>query len=212
MKKSRIVMADEHNIVLEGIRTVLSPDYDVVGEVADGRSLIELVDREKPDLAVVDISMPGLNGIDAVRQIKTRHPDIAIVFLTMHYDATYARRAFAAGGDGYVLKHSAGRELRSAVQQVLAGHAYLSPALAEKMPDTQVSELRRVTEPRDLTDRQREVLQLIAEGKLSKEIAGILNISIKTVEFHRQKIMDQLGLRSIAELTRYAVKHGIVHL
>lgn len=208
MKRARILLADDHALVLAGIRSLLEPHYDVVGEAADGRSLVEEALRLRPDLVILDITMPMLNGIEAARQIKKSWPRAKLLFLSMHANALYLREAFDAGGSGYVLKSSASEELRIAVRRVLDGGTYVAPRFGGEVIDRVLSRSGRPAA--ELTTRQREVLQLVAEGRTNKEVAAILNVSIKTVEFHRGQIMRRLGLRSIAELTRFAVQSGFV--
>lgn len=210
MKRVRILLADDHRIVAEGLRGLLEPDFELVGIVEDGRALLAAAEQLRPDVIVADISMPLLNGIDAVRQIKRTNEDVKVVFLTMHPDVTYAASAFEAGASGYVLKHSAPSELIAAIQSALRGKTYVTPLLAGELMQFYKE---RPQEGRDelskLTERQREVVQLLAEGHSAKEIASILNISARTVEFHKYRMMQDLGLKSVAELIRYAVKHGI---
>ena len=210
MKRARILLADDHRIVAEGLRGLLEPDFELVGIVEDGRALLAAAEQLRPDVIVADISMPLLNGIDAVRQIKRTNEDVKVVFLTMHPDVTYAASAFEAGASGYVLKHSAPSELIAAIQSALRGKTYVTPLLAGELMQFYKE---RPQEGRDelskLTERQREVVQLLAEGHSAKEIASILNISARTVEFHKYRMMQDLGLKSVAELIRYAVKHGI---
>jgi len=210
MKRARVLLADDHRIVAEGLRGLLEPEFELVGIVEDGRALLAAAEQLRPDVIVADISMPLLNGIDAVRQIKRTHEDIKVVFLTMHPDVMYAASAFEAGASGYVLKHSAPSELIAAIQSALRGKTYVTPLLAG---DLMQFYKERPQEGRDelskLTQRQREVLQLLAEGRSAKEIASILNISARTVEFHKYRMMQDLGLKSVAELTRYAIKHGM---
>ncbi len=210
MKRPRILLADDHRIVAEGLRGLLEPEFELIGIVEDGRALLTAAEELRPDVIVADISMPLLNGIDAVRQIRRTNENIMVVFLTMHPDVTYAASAFEAGASGYVLKHSAPSELIVAIHTVLRGKTYVTPLLAgelsqfyKKRPGQRRGELSK------LTPRQREVLQLLAEGHSAKEIASHLNISARTVEFHKYRIMENLGLTSVAELTKYAVKHGI---
>jgi DNA-binding NarL/FixJ family response regulator len=209
MRRPRVLLADDHQIVAEGLRSLLEPEFELVGIVQDGRALLESAETLQPDVIVADISMPLLNGIDAVRQIKKTHEDIKVVFLTMHPDVTYAASAFEAGASGYVLKHSAPSELATAIQSALGGKTYVTPLLAGEL----MQFYREGTDHRDgtprLTSRQREVLQLFSEGRSAKEIATILNISPRTVEFHKYRIMDNLGLKTAAELIQYAIKHGI---
>jgi DNA-binding NarL/FixJ family response regulator len=205
------VLADDHTVVLEGLRRVLEPECEVVGTAADGRALLAAAERLKPDVVVADISMPLLNGIDAVRQIKKTARNVKVVFLTMHADVSYAAKALEAGGSGYVLKTSAAEELLTAIREALNGRKYVTPALSTQVLETLGKRGSRPAESLDtLTVRQREVLQLVAEGKTVKEIAGILHVSPRTVEFHKYRIMEELGLRSTGELTQYAIRHGIV--
>lgn len=210
MKRARILIADDHRIVAEGLRGLLEPDFELVGIVEDGRALLSAAEKLRPDVIVADISMPLLNGIDSVRQIKKTHEEIKVIFLTMHPDVTYAVSAFEAGASGYVLKHSAPSELITAIQSALTGRTYVTPLLAGELmqfykerPQAGLDELSK------LTQRQREVLQLLAEGHSAKEIASILNISTRTVEFHKYRIMKDLGLKNVAELVKHAIKHGI---
>ena len=211
MEKPRVLLADDHKIVLEGLRSLLQSEFEIVGEVEDGRTLVSEAERLRPDLVVADISMPNLNGIDAARQIKKINERILIVFLTMHADVTYAAGAFEAGASGYVLKHSAPQELVSAMREAMKGQTYVTPMIAGDLIGAFQSgaplkgELKAALSP-----RQREVLQLIAEGKSIKEIAAILRISTRTAEFHKYRIMEQLNIKTNAELVHYAVKHGII--
>jgi DNA-binding NarL/FixJ family response regulator len=211
MKKARILLADDHRILAEGLRRLLEPEFDLVGIVDDGRTLLAAAEKLRPDVIVADISMPLLNGIEAVRQIKKTQGNIKIVFLTMHPDVTYAASAFEAGASGYVLKHSAPSELITAINSILAGQQYTTPLIARELMEfyrdkgyKQQDGLNR------LTPRQREVLQLLAEGRSAKEIATVLNVSSRTVEFHKYKMMEEVGAKTAAELIRFAVKHGIV--
>ena len=206
------MIADDHAVVIEGIRHILEPAFDVVGSVEDGRALVAAAKRLKPDVVVVDVSMPLLNGIDAVRQIRKTNPRVKTLFLTMHADVSYATEAFDAGASGYVLKQSVAAELVTAIREVLDGREYLSPQLSPgpvrpHVTGTPSSPLL----PGALTPRQREVLQLVAEGRSVKEIARLLRVSPKTVEFHKHRISEGLGLRT-AELTKYAVAHHLTSL
>ena len=211
MKRPRILLGDDHAIILDGLRRILEPHFEVVGAAEDGRALVAAAEKLRPDIIVVDISMPLLNGIEAARQIRKAHPQTKLIFLTMHPDATYATEAFRAGASGYVLKNSAASELVTAIQEALKGRTYLTPLVAK---DAIASWVQAPSQPEmpsaALTSRQREILQLVAEGRSAKDIASILNISPRTVEFHKYRIMEVLGLRSTAELTQYAIKHGIV--
>ena len=207
----RLLLADDHSFILAGIRSLLEAQYDLVGQVSDGRALVEAALRLRPDLTILDVTMPLLNGIDAARQIKKEWPEAKLLFLTMHASAVYLREAVAAGGLGYVLKSSATEELRTAIQKVLKGGAYLAPSFDREVLEAVQSSIRKPGRSSvQLTGRQREVLQLIAEGRVNKEIATILNISVKTVEFHRGRIMGKLGVHSVAELIRWAVQAGLV--
>lgn len=209
MKRPRILLADDHRIVVEGLRGLLEPEFEIVGIVEDGRALLTAAEKLRPNVIVADISMPLLNGIDSVRQIKKTHEEIKVVFLTMHPDVTYAASAFEAGASGYVLKHSAPSELVTAIKSALRGKTYVTPLLAGEL----MQFYKKRTDQRDeltrLTPRQREVLQLLAEGRSAKDIAAILNISARTVEFHKYRIMDDLGITSAAELVKYAIEHGL---
>lgn len=210
MKQPRIILADDHRLVAEGLKALLEPEYRLVGIVEDGRALLEAADRLMPDVVVADVSMPKLNGIEATRLLKRKNPDLVVVFLTMHMDVAYAAEAFEAGASGYVLKHSAPSELLTAISCALKGHTYVSPVLAEELLDHQ---RRRGADAAGglarLTSRQREVLQLLAEGRSAKEAAAVLGISARTVEFHKYSMMEALGLKSSAELVRFAVEHGV---
>ena len=211
MKRPSVLLSEDHTIVMEGLRRILEPHLNVVGSVEDGRALVAAAKELRPDVIVADISMPLLNGIEAARQIKKMKIRTKIVFLTMHPDVTYATEAFRAGASGYVLKNSAAQELVTAIQEAFKGRVYVTPLVAKDVLHTLMTassqpEKRSV----ELTPRQREVLQLVAEGHSAKEISGILHVSPRTVEFHKYQIMEKLGLRTTPELTQYAIKHGIV--
>jgi len=210
MKRPRVLLADDHKIVTEGLKGLLEPEFELVGTVEDGRALLAAANKLQPDVIVADISMPLLNGIDSVRQIKKAHGDIKIVFLTMHPDVTYAVSAFDAGASGYVLKHSAPTELVTAIRSALNGKTFVTPLLAGEFMQLTKDRTSQREELTSLTPRQREILQLLAEGHSAKEIAKVLNISSRTVEFHKYRIMKDLGIKSAAELVHYAVRHGII--
>jgi len=212
MKPWRVLLADDHDIVIEGLRRVLNhPDIEIVGAVNDGRSLVRAVKELQPDIIVTDVTMPLLNGIDAARQIRESDPGVKIIFLTMHPDVSFATGALAAGGSGYVLKNSAGDELLTAIREAMKGRKYVTKSIAEAVTLGLSARSNTWRSPLDkLTSRQREVLQLLAEGLQVKEIAVRLHVSPRTVEFHKYRIMDELGLRTTAELSRYAARHGIV--
>jgi DNA-binding NarL/FixJ family response regulator len=211
MKKPSILLADDHRIVLDGLRGVLEEAFTIVACVTNGRDLVDEAIRLQPDVVVADISMPLLNGIEAVRKLREAGCAAKVVFLTMHPDPTYATRALQAGGTGYVLKHAASEELVTAIQEVLRGGTWISAGLQSPAMTELLGESRRhVKETLEPTGRQREVLQLLAEGKSAKEIGAILGISARTVEAHKYRMMDDLGVKSTAQLVQYAMKHGIV--
>ena len=213
MKKPRVLLADDHKIVLEGLKGLLAGEFEVIGSVEDGRALVVQAATLHPDVIVADISMPQLNGIEAARQIKKTDKNIKIVFLTMHPDATYAANAFEAGASGFVLKHSAPSELITAIHEAMKGRTYVTPLIAGDLIRTyQEGDSPGKDLWKKISPRQREILQLVAEGKSSKEIASILDISARTVEFHKYRMMEQLNIKTSAELVQYALKHGIVSL
>jgi len=210
MSKPRVLIADDHRIVVEGLKKLLSPEFEIAGAVEDGRELVKAAEELRPDVIVADISMPNLNGIEAIRQIKKVHEEIKVVFLTMLPDVAYAVSAFKAGASGYVLKHSAPDELVTAIQKSFEGKTYVTPLIAGKLLQAYEKGAHRQDETVSrLTSRQREVLQLLAEGHSAKEIAAILHVSVKTIEFHKYQMMENLGIKTLAELIRYAVKQGI---
>lgn len=211
MKRPRLLLADDHKIVLEGLRGILEPEFEIVGAVEDGRALVAEAERMSPDVVVADISMPGLNGMDAARQIKKMDEQIKIVFLTMHSDVSYAAGAFDAGASGFVLKHSAPQELITAIREAMQGRTYITPMIAgELIGSYKNGNLRAAGASTALSPRQREVLQLLAEGKSTKEIGALLNISTRTAEFHKYRMMEQLKIKTSAELVQYALKHGLL--
>jgi len=211
MTKPRVLIADDHKIVLEGLKRLLDPEFDVVGTVEDGRELLEAAERLRPDVIVADISMPNLNGLEAVRQIKKLREKTKVVFLTMHPEVAYAVSAFEAGASGYVLKHSAPDELIIAIREALRGRTYVTPLVAgELLKSYQEGTHRKAAPFSGLSSRQREVLQLLAEGHSIKDISAILDVSTKNVEYHKYRMMELLGLKTSAELVRYAVKEGLV--
>ena len=206
MKRPRIIAADDHLIVVEGLRGLLEPEFELVAVVGDGRELIEAHDRLHPDLIVADVGMPHLNGIQAMRKLKEAGSKSRFVFLTMHPDAEYAAEALESGASGYVLKHSAPEELVAAVREALAGRTYITPRIAAEV----LQAMRGGAPAARLTSRQSEVLQLLAEGKSAKQVAAALDLSPRTVESHKYAIMEALGVKTSAELVREAVKRGIV--
>lgn len=210
-QRPRVLLADDHRMFAEGLRTLLAEEFELVGIVADGVAMLEAAQRLRPDAIVADITMPRVNGIDALRQLRAVLPDVRVVFLTMHHDAAYARRALAAGAMGFVLKHSAVQELVSALRAALAGHIYVAPLLgADVLADDPTNTARRKDPFDALTPRQREVLQLLADGKSVKQVAFMLSISTRTVEFHKYTMMETVGAKSMADLVRIAIRHGLV--
>ncbi|MBV9268555.1 MAG: response regulator transcription factor [Acidobacteriaceae bacterium] len=206
----RIVLADDHTIVRQGLKLILSgqQDFEVVGEAGNGREAVELVQRLRPDVVVMDVAMPELNGIEATRRMVEANPRLKILVLSMHKEAVYVREILRAGARGYILKDAIDTELLNAVRSVARGDGYISPAVSGAL----LNDYRKdVTDPADLlSNREREVLQLIAEGRTNKEIANRLNLSVYTVDSHRGKIMEKLNLHSTGELVRFAMKHGLV--
>lgn len=213
MKKTRVLLADDHRIFLEGLRAILEPEFEIVSAVQDGRTLVAEAKRLSPDVVVADISMPGLNGIDAARQVREIDEDIKIVFLTMHSQVSYAASAFEAGASGFVVKHSAPQELITAIRETMQGRTYVTPMIAgDLIAFYQHGSLRHGELKTALSPRQREVLQLLVQGKSVKEIAAALNISARTVEFHKYRMMEQLKTRTSAELIQYALMNGLASL
>jgi len=208
MRKPRILLGDDHALVLEGFRRILEGHYELVGTVGDGRALLEAAKSMHPDIVILDISMPLLNGIDAAAQLKKICPKAKIIIVTMHADTDYVRSAFEAGASAYVLKRSAVDELEQAIRAVLEGHSYITPLITKELVDVFLA--TGSEKSGGLTPRQREVLQHLAEGRTAKEIANLLNITPRTVEFHKGQIMDHLNLRTTADLIKYALTHGIV--
>lgn len=207
-RRPRVLLADDHTIVAEGLASLLKLDCELVGRVANGRDLLRAAEELAPDIIVSDISMPLLNGIEALRHLKKKDPRVKVIFLTVHDDVSYVVEALRAGAVGYVLKQSAAEELRSAIRVVEQGKTYVTPLVPKERIDELLSAAESVGVA--LTPREREVLQLLAEGRAVKEIASILEISPRTVEFHKYNLMEKLSLRTTAELTQYAIKHGIV--
>jgi DNA-binding NarL/FixJ family response regulator len=215
MTRPRILMADDHSIVLAGHRTLVEYEGEVTGTVEDGRSLVAEAQKLRPDIILLDISMPLLNGLDAARQLTKLVPESKLIFLTMHATPTYATEAFKAGASGYLIKRSAASELKEAIQAVMRGQHYLTPLITKAVLAATLNSRAKPIPKRSiaiLTPRQREVLQLISEGKGTKDVSALLNISIKTVEFHKLRIMEQLDLHSTAELIRFAIAEGLVEL
>jgi DNA-binding NarL/FixJ family response regulator len=213
MYKPRILIADDHALVAEGLKGLLAEKYDIVGISPNGRRLLADAAMLRPDVIVLDIGMPELNGIDAAVQLGKILPSAKLVFVTQQIDIQYLRAAFRAGGTGYVAKQSATQELLIAISNALRGEVYVTPLLKDAFPNLSLKELRQGSDvfAKNLTPRQREVLQLVAEGKTIKEISFVLQISPKTVEFHKNALMNEIGLRTTAELTRYAISRGLIN-
>jgi DNA-binding NarL/FixJ family response regulator len=210
MGKARILLADDHTLVAEAIKRLLEPEFDVVGVVADGRSLVREACALKPDVVLVDLNMPMLNGLDASEQLKAAHPGMKIIVLTMNEDAEIAAQTMRTWASGYLLKKSAGSELVKAVREVLRGGKYITPALDEVLAELSAREPRSPEAGRVLTQRQREVLQLLAEGCTMKEAAAILNVAARTVAFHKYRIMQDFGLANNSELLLFAIKQRVI--
>jgi DNA-binding NarL/FixJ family response regulator len=209
--RPRVLLADDHRVVSEGLKRLLTDDFELVGVVEDGRALVAAARKLLPDVIVADITMPQLNGIEAMAQLKKDNADVKVVFLTMHQDPAYARRALAAGAAGFVVKHSAPAELVLAIHAALKGQTFITPALAGDVLKQAQQEGRDANGSAPLlTPRQREILELLAQGRSAKEIAAALAISARTVEFHKYQMMEAHGLHSNAELIQFAIKHGIV--
>ena len=209
-KRIRILLADDHAVVRQGFKMILDAqaDMEIVGEAGNGREAVELAEHLKPDVVVMDVAMPELNGIEATRRLAESVPHARVVALSMHKDSVYVREILRAGARGYLLKDSVADDLVSAVRAVARGEGYLSPVVSNAVLDDY---RRHVTNPIDLlTSREREVLQMLAEGKTNKEIAGVLNLSVYTVDAHRGRIMEKLNLHSINELVRFALRNGLI--
>jgi DNA-binding NarL/FixJ family response regulator len=206
-----VLLADDHRMFAEGIKRILAPEFELLGVVGDGQALLEAAERLKPDVVVADVTMPRLNGIDATSRLKQMDERMRVVLLTMHPEAALVRRAFDAGASGYVLKHSAPDELIAAIRAALMGKTFVTPTLAGDVLRDATGAPGGSRDPvAMLTSRQREILQLVAEGRSAKEIGAALNIATRTVEFHKYRMMETLNLHTTAELVHFAIKHGIV--
>jgi DNA-binding NarL/FixJ family response regulator len=210
LTRPRVLLADDHRMVTEGLSRLLSDEFDLVGVVEDGRELVASAKRLRPDVIVADISMPVMNGIEALSRLKAHNPAVRVVFLTMHHDAHYARRALEAGALGFVLKHSAHAELVMAIRAALDGTTFLTPTLAAEVFQLQKRPAESGDPLQSISARQREILKLLAEGCSAKMIAQTLGISARTVEFHKYNMMEAFGVHSGAELVFFAIKRGIV--
>jgi DNA-binding NarL/FixJ family response regulator len=210
MPRARVLVADDHTLFCSLLKDLLEPEYEVVGIVSNGRDLLKAAASLRPDVALVDISMPALNGLDAGRRLKQENPRIKLVYLTMNNNVEYAREALEAGASAFVLKNSQSAEFLRAVRDALKGVSFIAPEIRQAMSETFVRDPKAVNRPQHLTDRQREVLQMLAEGRSLREIAGALQISYRTVRFHKVRIMEELGISKNAELVKYAMTHGII--
>jgi DNA-binding NarL/FixJ family response regulator len=209
MRTPRVLLADDHTLLLGAYERLLADECQVVGQVSDGRALVAAAEQLKPDIIVLDISMPLMNGLEAGRQIKQKSRDVKLIFLTMNDDADLAAEAFRVGASGYLLKRSAASELVTAIREVMRGRSYITPLITEGL----IGSLQRADNRgpgQELTPRQREILQLLAEGHSMKEVANLLGLTARTVAFHKYRMMEQLKLKTSAELIQYAVKHRVV--
>jgi DNA-binding NarL/FixJ family response regulator len=209
MKRARILIADDHVLMAEALQHLLQVEFDVVARVSDGRALLKVAGELQPDVVVVDIGMPLLNGLDAGEQLKALHPDIKVIYLTQNREPRYAVEAFRRKASGYLLKDSAASELTTAIREALQNRSYVSPLIAKGIVNHTSANIEDVS-LRELSSREREVLQLLAEGKSMKEVAAVLEISPRTVEFHKYRIMEHLGVKSNAELVQHAIKLGLI--
>jgi len=210
MRRARLLIADDHALVLDGFRKLLAPAYDIVGTVTDGQSLVRAAEEVAADVILIDLSMPQLNGLDAIQRIKARGTRARLIVLTMQEDRDVAAEAIRRGASAFVLKSSAASELFEAIEAVLAGRIYLSPSIADAPPGVFAGAAARNARGGSLTLRQREVLQLVAEGKSMKEAARVLGVTPRTIAFHKYSIMEQLGLKTSAQLVQHAVTLGLV--
>src|SRR5580658_10254769 len=210
MKSTRVILADDHNILVEAFRKLLEPHFEVVATVSDGRALLEAAETVKPDVILLDIGMPLLNGLEAARQLKSKLPAVKLIFLTMHEDPDLAVEAMRSGASAYLLKTSASSELLHAIHEALRGRTYITPLISRGMEKSFIRDPLGRQRPKSLTPRQREVVQLLAEGKSMKQIADVLHVTPRTVAFPKYRTMEELALKSTAELIQFAIKNHIV--
>lgn len=210
MTRTRILLADDHTIIAAGLQKLLEPHYDVVGSVEDGRALLKAAAQLKPDVVLLDIAMPLLNGLDAARELKKTLPAVKLIFLTMNADPDIASEALRIGASAYLLKTSQPSELLQAIHDVIRGISYVTPQISRALNETFLRDPKSLHRSRELTGRQREVLQMLAEGRSLKEIAYVLQITHRTVRFHKAKIMTELGIGTNSELVKYAITHGVI--
>ncbi len=212
MERIRILLADDHTMICAGFQRLLEPRYEVVGSVADGHALLKAAAELKPNIILLDIGMPLLNGLDAGRELRKSMPAIKLVFLTMNADLDVAAEAFRIGAAGYLLKNSKACELLQALDDVVRGKPYVTPQIRQAMEKTFIRNPRALDRPRHLTDRQRAVLQMLAEGRSMKKIADTLQITHRTVRFHKYRVMEELAITTNSELVQYAIKHAMIAL
>jgi len=211
MANTRVLLADDHSLILEGVRSTLEPRFDVVGHAGDGKALVDAAENLRPDVIVLDVSMPVLNGFEAAQRVRKFLPAVKLIFLSQHRDPAYLRQALKIGASGYVLKSEASEELHRALAAVMGGETFISQGFGQQVIDNLWNRSKEINnESSDLTGRQREILQLVVEGRSNKEIADLLEVSIKTVEFHRARLMNKLGARSAAQLAKVAVERGLI--
>ena len=212
MKRTRILLADDHSMVCAGLQKLLEPEFEVIGSVGDGRALLKAAAELRPDLVLLDVGMPLLNGLDAGRELRNILPSTKLIFLTMNPDPDVASEALRIGASGYLLKNSQGDELVRAVRSALRGVSYVTPQVSQALEQSFIRDPKSLTQAKTLSTRQREVLQMLAEGRSMKEIAFTLDISLRTVRFHKYRIMEELGITTNSDLVRYAIKHSITPL
>lgn len=210
MRRISILVADDHTMVCEGLKRMLEPDFEVIACVQNGRALVKAATEMKPDLVVVDVGMPMLNGLDAARELKKLMPRLKLIFLTMNPDPDIAGEALRVGASGYLLKNSEAEELLKAVRDAIRGTSYVTPQIRVAMAESFIRDPKSLDRPKHLSARQQEVLQMLAEGRRMQEVADVLHISRRTVRFHKQQIMEELGIKSTAELVQYAIKHAMI--
>lgn len=210
MKRARVVLADDHTLMLEALKNLLEPEFEVAGIFADGLALVEGAPGLAPNVIVLDIGMPNMNGLLAGQRLKQSLPRVKPIYLTMNHDADTAAEAFRLGASGYLLKNSAASELVRALREVVSGGSYVTPLMTGDMVGSFIQNFKQMKEPRQLTQRQKEVLQLLAEGRSMKEVAFLLNVSPRTVAFHKYTMMEHLHVRSSAELIQYAIRNSVM--
>jgi DNA-binding NarL/FixJ family response regulator len=210
MARIRILLADDHTLFCSLLRDLLEPEYEVVGSVSDGQELLKAASSLRPDVVIADIGMPSLNGLDAGRRLKQANPHVKLIYLTMNNNMEYAREAFHTGASAFVLKNSPSSHLLRAIRDSLRGVSYIAPEIKRAMSEIFIRDPKAVDRPQHLTDRQREVLQMLAEGRSLREIANLLNITYRTVRFHKVRILEELAISTNSDLVKYAVKHGMI--